>query len=82
MSLWGNGRCRTRLWGDLLLLGALLVASVSGAAPAYVIHVVADDLGYHDTNWRNNQTITPNLDSLVAKGVEIPEVSAHSCCQI
>ena len=67
-----------------LLVAAFLVASASGAGPAYVIHVVADDLGYHDTNWRIKQTITPNLDSLVAKGVEIPEVSpsAHSCCQI
>jgi len=34
--------------------------------------VLADDLGYHDVNWRNNQTITPALDRLNAQGIEIP----------
>ena len=44
------------------------VASVEAdAAPTYVIHIVIDDLGYHDVQWRNNQTITPTLDRLVAE---------------
>ncbi len=34
----------------------------------YVLHVVADDLGYDDVGWRNGQTITPPLDGLVKGG--------------
>ena len=49
-------------------------------APTYVIHVVIDDLGYHDVQWRNNQTITPTLDRLVAEGVEIPEFYVYKMC--
>lgn len=41
--------------------------------PVMVIAVLADDLGYHDTNWKNNQTLTPTLDHLVQTGVEIPD---------
>ena len=54
--------------------------AASVAAPTYVIHIVIDDLGYHDVQWRNNQTITPTLDRLVAEGVEIPEFYAYKMC--
>ena len=46
-------------------------AAAAAVAPPTVIHLVADDLGYHDTNWRNHQVSTDNLDALVKVGVEI-----------
>jgi hypothetical protein len=52
----------------------------AAARPRYVLHVVADDLGYHDVNWRNEQSITPTLDSLNAEGVEIPEFYVYKFC--
>eukprot|EP00937_MAST-01D_sp_MAST-1D-sp2_P001248 g1248.t1 len=58
----------------------LLVVTSMAADPVYVMHVVIDDLGYHDTNFRNNQTITPALDALVADGVEIPEFYVYKMC--
>ena len=46
-----------------------LCACVS--AKKYVLHVVADDLGYDDVGWRNGQAQTPTLDGLVKNGREI-----------
>ena len=48
-------------------------AAAAAAAPPTVIHLVADDLGYHDTNWKNHQVSTDALDALVKAGVEIPD---------
>lgn len=52
-------------------LAAAGAAAAAAVAPPTVIHLVADDLGYHDTNWRNHQVSTDNLDALVKVGVEI-----------
>ena len=49
------------------------VEEAASVGPRYVLHIVADDLGYNDVNWRNHQSITPTLDALNAEGVEIPE---------
>ena len=51
----------------------LTAAAAAAAAPPTVIHLVADDLGYHDTNWKNHQVSTDALDALVKAGVEIPD---------
>ena len=51
----------------------LSAATAAAAAPPTVIHLVADDLGYHDTNWKNHQVSTDALDALVKAGVEIPD---------
>lgn len=66
----------------LLLLWVAAVISVGTpiAHAKYVLHVVADDLGYDDVGWRNGQTLTPNLDSLVHNGVEIPEFYTYMMC--
>jgi hypothetical protein len=48
--------------------------------PRVVLNILADDIGYHDVNWRNNQTITPALDGLVAQGLEIPEFYVYKFC--
>ena len=49
-------------------------------APPTVIHLVADDLGYHDTNWKNHQVSTDALDALVKVGIEIPDFYVYKMC--
>ena len=46
----------------------------------YVLHVVADDLGFDDVGWRNKQVLTPTLDALVADGVEIRDFYTYMMC--
>jgi hypothetical protein len=70
--------------------GASGPAAAAAAAAPTVIHIVADDLGYHDTHWRNHGadgTSTDSLDALVKAGVEIPDFckspswrGTSSCC--
>jgi arylsulfatase A-like enzyme len=55
-------------------------SSSTAAAPPTIIHLVADDLGYHDTNWRNHQVSTDALDALVKVGVEIPDFYVYKMC--
>ena len=45
-----------------------------------MLHIVADDLGYNDVNWRNRQSISPALDGLVKDGLEIPEFYVYKFC--
>lgn len=45
-----------------------------------MLHIVADDLGYNDVNWRNRQSISPALDRLVKDGLEIPEFYVYKFC--
>ena len=54
--------------------------STAASAPPTIIHLVADDLGYHDTNWRNHQVSTDALDALVKVGVEIPDFYVYKMC--
>ena len=55
-------------------------SSSAMAPPPTIIHLVADDLGYHDTNWRNHQVSTDALDALVKVGVEIPDFYVYKMC--
>ena len=60
---------------------ALLRPGIAAAvAPPTVIHLVADDLGYFDTNWRNHQVSTDALDALVKAGVEIKDFYVYKMC--
>lgn len=58
----------------------LLLAALPPACAKYVLHVVADDLGYDDVGWRNGHAITPTLNTLVQNGVEIPEFYTYMMC--
>eukprot|EP00937_MAST-01D_sp_MAST-1D-sp2_P000113 g113.t1 len=73
----------------LQCVGVLFFCALAGAAGnggqkrttgKYVLHVVADDLGYDDVGWRNPQVYTPTLDGLVKDGVEIPEFNTYMMC--
>lgn len=66
---------------DRLALVLALVATVAPSVHAkYVLHVVADDLGYDDVGWRNGQALTPTLDGLVESGVEIQQFYTYMMC--
>ena len=47
-----------------------MLGDLNAARPNLIV-LVADDLGHNDVGWANNRTITPNLDALVAGGVEL-----------
>ena len=63
-----------------LLCVAVSAASPEKAPPTYIIHVVADDLGYNDVAWHNNQTHTPALNALVREGVELMDFYVYKMC--
>ena len=52
------------------VLTAAMLGDLNAARPNLIV-LVADDLGHNDVGWANNRTITPNLDALVAGGVEL-----------
>ena len=59
------------------------VAPPPATLPKYVVHIMADDLGYGDVGWRTRHTEkveTPTLDALVSEGVEIPEHYSYKMC--
>ena len=64
----------------LTLTGTSVGASTSLADTRYVIHVVVDDLGYNDANFKNGQVQTPTMDSLVANGVELRSFYVYKMC--
>ena len=58
----------------------LLISAVSAPSTKYVLHVVADDLGYDDVGWRNGEAFTPTLDAFVEAGVEVPDFYTYMMC--
>jgi arylsulfatase A-like enzyme len=62
-----------------LTMSLAAMALSSDPVPS-VIHVVIDDLGYHDLNFRNGQTETPVMDKMVRQGVEIKEFYVYKMC--
>ena len=49
-------------------------------AKPHIIHVVADDLGYHDVGYRNPHMLTPTLDSLRACGLTLENFYSFKAC--
>ncbi|GFO01322.1 sulfatase 1b, partial [Plakobranchus ocellatus] len=39
--------------------------------PPHIVFIVADDLGWNDVGWHNPEILTPNLNSLAARGVKL-----------
>merc|ERR1719201_2552294 len=52
----------------------------SAATKPHIVHVLIDDLGYHDANFRNGQTETPTIDAMVRDGIEIKEFYVYKMC--
>jgi arylsulfatase A-like enzyme len=68
----------------VLLLVALVAAWPGVAAAAVaptIVHVVADDLGFNDLGFKNqNRTHTPGINKLVAEGIELTHYHTYKVC--
>ena len=76
---------------SLILLGAVVIAAVlafAGGARAdapprstpNVVLIVADDLGWNDVGYHGSEIRTPNIDRIVAEGVEFDRFYAYPLC--
>jgi arylsulfatase A-like enzyme len=63
----------------LFLLTALCSAAFAAEKPNIIL-IVTDDQGYADAGFRNPEVHTPNLDKLVASGVELKRFYAAPVC--
>ena len=57
----------------LLLLSLSSVSSVGGAPPPHIVLILADDLGWADVSWHNDQVKTPHMDRLSGEGVRLDQ---------
>jgi arylsulfatase B len=57
-----------------------LVLSLTAAGKPNIILIVTDDQGYADAGFRNPEVHTPNLDKLVASGVELKRFYTAPVC--
>ncbi|KAL4218594.1 hypothetical protein ACF0H5_021184 [Mactra antiquata] len=48
--------------------------------PPHIIFIVADDLGWNDVGWHNDQMYTPNLDKLAKNGVILNSSYVQPVC--
>ena len=68
---------------SLALAGATLATASAAALPHIVMFLVDDwghaDVGYH-RNPGFNETVTPNIDALVASGVQLDQHYVHKYC--
>ena len=55
-------------------------SSSTPAVARHILHVVADDLGYHDIGYHNAARSSPNLDRLRACGVHLDQFYAFKAC--
>ncbi|CAH1795740.1 unnamed protein product [Owenia fusiformis] len=67
------------------LLQALILFLVSMlqlcySKPPNIVFIVADDLGWNDVGWRNEQVLTPNLDKLAREGVILNSSYVQPVC--
>ncbi len=56
------------------LFFALYLGVVAAAAKPHIVFMLVDDWGWGNVGWHRpgfNETVTPNLDSLVASGVQL-----------
>ena len=53
-----------------LLCLLFTLCSTLYAAPPNIVFILADDLGWRDVGFHGGRTPTPNIDRLVAEGIE------------
>jgi arylsulfatase B len=60
-----------------LILLAAGAGLASAAAPPHLVFNLIDDFGWANVGWHRdagfNETVTPNMDTLVAGGVELDQ---------
>ena len=57
-----------------------LISWTSANKPLNVLVILADDLGYNDVSWHNQQIITPNLEKLARSGVILENHYVQPIC--
>jgi len=76
----------TRLFNNLIALTLFvvptcrLIAAESKAKKPNVVLIVSDDMGWKDVGFHGSEIRTPNLDRLVAEGVELDRFYAYPIC--
>jgi len=55
------------------------LSSVS-SKPPNIIFILADDLGYNDVSWHNDDILSPNLDRLAKEGVILEQAYVQPIC--
>ena len=51
------------------------------AAPPNIVFILADDYGFHDVGYHNDDVIkTPNLDELASEGVKLENYYVQPIC--
>ena len=60
-----------------LVLGIFHIAS---AAPPNIVFILADDYGYNDIGYHNQDILTPHLDTLAGEGVILEQSYVQPVC--
>jgi arylsulfatase A-like enzyme len=55
-------------------------SSEAKKTPAHIIHIVIDDLGFHDTGYKDSEVLSPHIDALRASGVHLTNFYAAKWC--
>jgi len=61
-----------------LILGMLGLALA--ADQPHIVHIIADDLGWDDVSWHNQDMITPNLQDMAENGVVLDNMYVQTSC--
>ena len=69
---------RMRLFPSLVYF--FFASFISAAEKPNIVYIVADDLGWKDVGFHGGNIATPNLDQLVAEGVELNQFYVQSIC--
>ncbi|XP_042856677.1 arylsulfatase B-like [Penaeus japonicus] len=70
------------LWLSTASASAAAAASASASAnsPPNIVFILADDLGWNDVSWHNDQVVSPNMQQLVDTGVQLEQSYVQPLC--
>lgn len=83
MAMAGRRTCLLAL--PLLLSAFCPDVEASGPRPKHIVALLADDFGWANTGWHASgaakaEVSTPNMDALVAQGVELDRMYSYKFC--
>lgn len=62
------------------MIASILANAEAKANKPHLIYMLADDFGYYDVSWKNPTANTPNMDQLVAEGLELNRFYTYKFC--
>ena len=62
------------------MLTLLQVAAATAPQRPHLLHIVIDDLGFHDVGYKDSEVLSPHLDALRAAGVELSNFYSAKWC--